>query len=79
MPEYDDSVAMFGCHAGHVLTGHAVLGCVDGVKWNGTVPECKEIVSDQPATGSSPKMFKLFDIIHLLAILLTAIITYRGH
>ena len=35
---------------GHVLppASAAVLGCVDGEKWNGSVPECREVVSDQP-------------------------------
>ena len=55
--EYNDTVAMFSCHVGHVLTGHPVLGCVDGQKWNGSVPECREIVSDEPqdevSSGSS--------------------------
>ena len=48
LEEYSDTVAMFTCDTGHVVTGDQVLGCVDGVKWNGTVPECKQIVSDQP-------------------------------
>jgi len=51
--EYNDTVAMFSCHVGHVLTGHPVLGCVDGQKWNGSVPECREIVSDEPQDGIS--------------------------
>jgi len=46
--EYNDTVAVFSCHVGHVLTGYPVLGCVDGQKWNGSVPECREIVSDEP-------------------------------
>ena len=51
--EYNDTVAVFSCHVGHVLTGYPVLGCVDGIKWNGSVPECREIVSDEPQDGIS--------------------------
>lgn len=48
--EFEDTVAEFSCSLGHVLTpaSAAVLGCVDGEKWNGSVPECREVVSDQP-------------------------------
>ena len=50
LPEFEDTVAQFSCDLGHVLTpaSASVLGCVDGEKWNGSVPECREVVSDQP-------------------------------
>ena len=53
LSEFEDTVAEFSCSLGHVLSpaSASVLGCVDGEKWNGSVPECREVVSDQPEAG----------------------------
>ena len=75
--EYNNTVAVFTCGPDHTLTGGPVLGCVDGKKWNGTSPQCIEIVRDSPGTSStsswqSPGFHSLANI--LLASLLASLL-----
>jgi len=78
--EYEDSVAVFSCNSGHILTGATVLGCLDGEKWNGTVPECKEVASDQPwegtETSSTAQSNNAF--LHLILILMSSQIMFTS-
>jgi len=81
-PEYDNTVAVFRCEVGHELTGDQVLGCVDGVKWNGTVPECREVVSDQPdedrrsTSAASPKRISNDSVVRTMLASLLAVMMY---
>ena len=53
LEEFNNTVAVFSCSPGYTVIGQSVLGCIDGKKWNGTSPECEEIVSDQRTTSTS--------------------------
>merc|ERR1712227_899476 len=70
------------CEVGHELTGDQVLGCVDGVKWNGTVPECREVVSDQPdedrrsTSAASPKRISNDSVVRTMLASLLAVMMY---
>jgi len=82
LEEYDNTVAVFRCEVGHELTGDQVLGCVDGVKWNGTVPECREVVSDQPdedrrsTSAASPKRISNDSVVRTMLASLLAVMMY---
>lgn len=70
LEEYNNTVAVFSCRPGHTVSGQQVLGCVDGKRWNGSSPECREIVSDQPRTSSSIMTTSPLHLLHLLLPLL---------
>jgi len=78
--EFEDSVAVFSCNSGHILTGATVLGCLDGEKWNGTVPECKEVASDQPFEGTDTSSSAQFNhvVMHLILILMSSQIMFTS-
>ena len=71
LPEFEDTVAQFSCDLGHVLTpaSASVLGCVDGEKWNGSVPECREVVSDQPE--ASPEVSSASEVTSTIAMIVS--------
>ena len=71
LPEFEDTVAQFSCDLGHVLTpaSASVLGCVDGEKWNGSVPECREVVSDQPE--ASPEVSSASEVTSMIAMMVS--------
>ena len=73
LSEFEDTVAEFSCSLGHVLSpaSASVLGCVDGEKWNGSVPECREMVSDEPRLG--PGVNAASEVKRSLAVLLASI------
>ena len=70
LEEYNNTVAVFSCRQGHHLTGQTVLGCVDGKRWNGSSPECLEIVSDRTAGTSSGWVCQSDNLNTFLALLL---------
>jgi len=71
LPEFEDTVAQFSCDLGHVLTpaSASVLGCVDGEKWNGSVPECRELVNDQPE--ASPEVSSASEVTSTIAMIVS--------
>ena len=75
-------MAEFSCGLGHVLTpaSASVLGCVDGEKWNGSVPECREIVSDQPEARPGPEASPASELAGTrpLVALASLILAWRG-
>ena len=74
LEEYNNTVAVFSCNPGHGLTGQTVLGCVDGKRWNGSSPECPEIVSDQSVGTSASWMCQSQGLQANLLLLLTFIL-----
>ena len=71
LSEFEDTVAEFSCGLGHVLSpaSASVLGCVDGEKWNGSVPECREVVSDQPE--ASPEVSSASEVTSTIAMMVS--------
>ena len=78
--EFEDTVAEFSCSLGHVLTpaSASVLGCVDGEKWNGSVPECREVVSDQPDAGPGVSAASEVSMVTSLAMMASLSLALRS-
>merc|ERR1712226_1778373 len=53
LEEFNNTVAVFSCSPGYTVLGQSVLGCIDGKKWNGSSPQCQEVVSHQRTSSSS--------------------------
>ena len=79
LSEFEDTVAEFSCGLSYVLSpaSASVLGCVDGRKWNGSVPECREIVSDQPGARLGPGVSAASEVTRPLAVLASIALALR--